>query len=210
MTHSTSGTETVSTGGTIAAFIIVTLAIVAGGWLLLSSRPEPVEITILPPEPTATPLPTATPEPVTVYVTGAVNQPETMHTLPPGSRVEDALAAAGGTLAGANLTGVNQAARLRDGDQVHVPFMQSAQSSDAAPDAANVQLPTPSGGEQIRINTATADELEALPGIGPAMAQRIIDYRTENGAFSSLQDLDEVSGIGPATLENLEPLLLFD
>ncbi len=197
----------VSAASTIAAFVVVTLAIVAGGWLLLSSRPEPVAITIFPPESTATPLPTPTPEPVTVYVTGAVQEPETLLTLPFGSRVEDALDAAGGTTNAANLTQVNLAARLRDGDQVHVPSV--VQSSPQEQTGA-AQLPTPSGGDLVYINTASAEQLQTLPRIGPALAQRIIDYRNTNGLFQSLDDLDQVSGIGSATLENLAPLISFE
>src|SRR6185503_12429228 len=87
---------------TIAAFIIIALAIVGGGVLLLSTRPEPVKITINPPPATATLAPTASPGPITIYVTGAVNKPETTLSLPPGSRVQDAIDAAGGTTDNAN------------------------------------------------------------------------------------------------------------
>lgn len=202
---------------TIIVLIIVAVLIVGSGALLLSSRPDPVQITINPPVPTVTPLPTATPAPILVYVTGAVAQPETTVEVPFNSRVMDAISAAGGFTDNANQTLVNVAGILRDGDQVHVPEIvvieQSDGTDETTPDVDPVtvdELPTPSGGDVIYINTATLEELETLPGIGPATAQSIIDYREENGPFTQLDDLDNVSGIGPATIENLRDLVAFD
>ncbi len=187
---------------TVLAFILLAALIATGGALLLQARPEPTTITIYPPPPTAMPAPTATPGPILVYVTGAVVQPETVYELPHKSRVADALAAAGGLLESANLTLVNLAGRLRDGDQIHVPRLNS--------DAEENKLPTPMGGRRVYINTATQAELEALPGIGPALAGRIIEYRTQVGEFSSLADLDAVSGIGQALLARLRDVIAFD
>jgi competence protein ComEA len=189
-----------SSRATVAAFLIVAVAIVGGIVLLLVTRPQPVQITIHPPLPTHTPLPSSTPAPLTVYVTGAVSQPEQLHTLPPGSRVQDAIDAAGGITNAANLEGVNLAAFLHDGDQVHVPILNEERAV----------LPTPSGGMVIHVNTATLEELDTLPGIGPALALAIIDYRDANGLFTSMEDLDAVSGIGPALMEQLEELIAFD
>lgn len=186
---------------TLLLFSFVIIAIVMGGVLLLVTRPTPVQITINPPLPTSTPAPTATPGPVLVYVTGAVNNPETTLSVPAGSRVSDVLTAVGGITAAADMTRVNLAAIVRDGDQIHVPEIGSA---------AVQALPTRSGGELVFINTATAEELQTLPGIGPALAERILAYRAENGPFATLEDLNAVSGIGPATLENLAPLVAFD
>lgn len=185
---------------TIIAFVIVAAAIVGGIVLLMAARPAPVYITIVPPIPTATALPTGTPTAITVYVTGAVVQPGQLIVLPPASRVEDALEAVGGMTGDADLARVNLAALLRDGDQVHVP---SAGEADTA-------LATPSGGVLIHINTATVEELTALPGVGPALAQAIVDYRTEHGPFVDLNTLDAVSGIGPALLNDLTGLVAFD
>ncbi len=184
---------------TILAFVIVTIAITGGAILLLATRPEPVRITINPPAPTATPAPTSTPAPITVYVTGAVGQPETLITLPPGSRAQDAIDAAGGVTDNADLERVNLAQILRDGDQVHVPEI-----------GVEAVLPTPGGGGIVHINSATLEELDTLPGIGPSLAQAIIDYRDANGPFADMAALDEVSGIGPGLLEDLEGLVAFD
>ncbi len=184
----------------IIAFVLLAIAIVGGGALLLVTRPQPVQITINPPEPTATPEPTVTPGPITVYVTGAVQQPQTTLSLPAGSRVEDAVDAAGGLLDEADLDRVNLAQILRDGDQVHVPSQVSEPVVLATPNTTGVVL----------INSATAEELENLPGVGPALAASIVEYRERNGPYASLEDLDEVSGIGPALLEGFEGLVEFD
>lgn len=184
---------------TLILFVVVTLALIGGAALLLLTRPQPVQITINPPVPTSTPEPTATPAPITVYVTGAVNQPDTLITLPPGSRVQAALDAAGGMTDSADLERVNLAGILHDGDQVHVPEIGVSEA-----------IPTPSGGGIVHINTATAEDLMTLPGVGPATAERIIAYREANGPFADLAALDAVSGIGPAMLAQLEGLVAFD
>jgi len=103
---------------TVIAFLALAILIAAGSALLLLSRPEPIHITIIPPQPTVTPAPTATPLPILVYVTGEVSLPGTQHLLPHGSRVADALAAAGGLTDLANKTLVNLAGNLRDGDRI--------------------------------------------------------------------------------------------
>ena len=160
---------------------------------LLFTGDEPATITINPPLPTATHTPTGTSSPLEVYVTGAVTFPETRYSLPPDSRVEDAIAAAGGVTGEANLSGVNLAAPLRDGDQVHVPSLVEVE----------LALPTSSVPTLVNINTATQAELETLPGIGPVSAQAIIEYRNVNGPFANIDMLIEVPGIGEATVENL-------
>lgn len=187
---------------TIAAFLILIIVMALCGALLIHLRQDPVSITIHAPLPTETPAPTPTHEPILVYVTGAVANPEQVYRLPWGSRVSDALEAAGGMTVDANPAAVNLAAVVRDGDQIHV--------SATGGDASAVELATPSGGRRVPINSASQAELETLPGVGPAMAQRIIEYREQVGEFASLADLDQVSGIGPATLENLKDLVSFD
>lgn len=262
-------------------FSAITIALAAGIAALIWQRPKPTTITVLPPAPTPIPTATATPGPYTVYITGAVADPEALVSLSFGSRVADALNAAGGPLANADLERINLAQRLEDGDQVHVPTraagdtaasIKAAQIVTATPgsltvyvvgevrsagnmltlpagsrvedaidaaggatenaDLAKVNLsqivydgdyiyvpplsgtpittPTPNRPPAIRINSATLDELDTLPGIGPALAQTIVEYRTENGPFTSLEDLDNVPGIGPSKLEALRDMIVFD
>jgi competence protein ComEA len=136
----------------------------------------------------------------TVYITGEVVHPQTMVSLPGGSRVEDAIKAAGGTTSNADLSRVNLSQILNDGDQVHVPPLVGD----------DIQTPTPNHLPLVHINSATLEELDTLPGIGPSLAQAIIDYRTENGPFSGPEDLDNVPGIGPSILEDLRPLIVYD
>jgi len=184
---------------TIAAFLIIALAIIGSAVLLMASRPQPVKITINPPPPTPTPLATFTPAPIIVYVTGAVAEPGNTITLPPGSRVQDAIDAAGGASENANLEAVNLAGIVRDGDQIHVPEQ-----------GIQAVIATPGGGGLVYINSATVEELDTLPGVGPELAQRILDYRAANGPFANLEALDAVEGIGPSLLEQITPLVVFD
>jgi competence protein ComEA len=190
----------------IFAFIFVGLTIVAGIVMLLSTRPTPVQIVVNPPQPTVTPLPTETPGPLMVYVTGEVMNPQTTVSLSAGSRVQDAVEAAGGATDNADLSLVNMAAILRDGDQVNVPAL----SEDSEATSADAPLPTASGGDIININTATLEELDTLPGIGPSLAEEIIIFRETNGAFANLDDLDLVPGIGPSILEDIRDLIRFE
>ncbi|MCS7070082.1 MAG: helix-hairpin-helix domain-containing protein [Anaerolinea sp.] len=169
--------------------------------ILLANQPAPVQITILPPPATATPIPSATPGPLLIYVTGAVGAPASTVSLPAGSRVEDAIRAAGGLTEDADLVRVNLAAVLSDGDQVHVPRIGEAGQDLATPGRAALR---------IGINTTTASELERLPGIGPSLAAAIVAYREANGPFQSLEDLDAVPGIGPALLAQIAEYILFD
>jgi len=138
---------------------------------------------------------------VKVHVAGAVAAPG-LYDVPEGSRISDALSAAGGPAQGADLDELNLAARVTDGQKVLVPGAQRAA------DAANAAAPGPSL-QTVNVNTATIAELDALPGVGPALAARIIEYRRKNGPFSSLEELDEVEGIGPGKLEDLADRVTF-
>jgi competence protein ComEA len=139
-----------------------------------------------------------------VHVTGAVRHPGLVE-LPVGSRVEAALSAAGGATHKADLASVNLARRLVDGEQILV--LRKGQG------AAPLGAPGPpadggaSPGQPVDLNTATLEQLDGLPGVGPVLAQRIIDWRTAHNRFSSVDELTEVSGIGERTLADLRPLV---
>ncbi len=156
--------------------------------LLLSSKPrgQPVQL-----------LPAPTPLPVRVHIAGAVHQPG-VYQLPPGSIVEHALAAAGGSLPEADLSAVNLAAPLHDGQQIRLRLIGEATGAD----------PPSGGGELVAVNLASAAELERLPGIGPVLAKKIVDHREANGPFARAEDLLRVSGIGPSTLSAIRDLIV--
>lgn len=141
-----------------------------------------------------------------VHVAGAVNKPGVYH-LAPGARVEDAVKGAQ-PLADADLNALNLARRVVDGEKIRV--LKEGEVA-AAPDGNNIELGTPAAQDQlggkININTASVSELDTLPGIGPAIAQRIIDYRTTHGSFRSTADLQKVSGIGEKRYEQLKDLI---
>jgi competence protein ComEA len=148
---------------------------------------------------------------IIVYVSGAIEFPGT-YSLPAGSRVGDALEAAGGTTARADASRLNLAARLDDGEQVEVPEkVGQAQGQGSGSSSGNSVLsgPTPGApsGSLVNINTATLEELDTLPGIGPATAQKIIEYRDANGPFQALEEIMNVPGIGPATFERIKDLI---
>lgn len=155
------------------------------------------------------------PAELVVHVSGAVASPGVVR-LPPGARVDDALRAAGGATGEAELASVNLARPVVDGEQIHVPVPGEEPPAVAAPAPAADAPPagdagagdgTAGGGEEvgglIDLNTASVAELDELPGVGPAIAQRIVDHREQNGPFESVDQLEEVSGIGPATLEKM-------
>jgi competence protein ComEA len=135
-----------------------------------------------------------------VHVTGAVRRARLM-TLPAGSRVADAVRLAGGPSPHADLTAVNLAARLADGQQIVVP------ASGAGPGAAGGLAEPGAGGAQVHLSTATVAELDGVDGIGPTLAQRIIEYRDEHGGLRSLAELAQVDGIGEKRLATLRDAL---
>jgi competence protein ComEA len=142
---------------------------------------------------------------VVVYVEGAVHEPG-LYSLAPGSRVSDAIAEAGGLLADAYEQSLNLAAPLEDGVKVLVPFTPK-EGDPPLPDASSPSSDKPVIVFPININTATQEELEALPGIGPAKAADIIAYREANGPFTTIDQIKNVPGIGPATFEGLKDLI---
>jgi len=166
--------------------------------------PVPSAAASAPPGLTASTPPVA-PAELVVDVAGAVRRPGVYH-LPQGSRVCDLVEAAGGALPTAELAAVNLAARLADGQQVVVP-----KRGQALP-AASVGGGGSAGGAvgpaaPVNLNSATLEQLDALPGVGPSTAQKIIDYRTAHGGFRSVGDLKNVSGIGDVRFEALKDLV---
>lgn len=131
-----------------------------------------------------------------VDVTGAVRDPG-VYRMPAGSRVNDAVARAGGAAPGAQLEAINRAARLADGQQVVVP--------ERLPGGAAAAAAGPEG--PISLGTATVEQLEEIEGIGPVTAGAIVEFRDEHGGLSSVEQLDQVSGIGPATMDSLREQL---
>ena len=157
------------------------------------------------PEPVAEPLQTVASPPsrsaLVVHVVGAVRQPG-LYRLSEGARIADAVRRAGGATRSANLAAVNLAAPLVDGVQILVPSTIET-SSTTAPSASATELP----GGTVSLSSATVEQLDELPGVGPITAQKIVDYRTEHGPFASVDDLDAVPGIGPTRIEQLRELV---
>ena len=160
--------------------------------------------------------PAPTIAPIAVDVSGAVTRPG-LYKFPLGSRIQDAIDAAGGLLADANTTTLNLAARLEDGQQLAIPYKEGSSVvattssplfTSSSPGGDNsTATPSSSDANLININTATAEELDTLPGIGPTTAQKIIAYRQTNGPFATIEDILKVSGIGPATFDNIKALI---
>ena len=175
------------------------------GILYLISRPSrgaPIQL-----------LPAPTPLPLFVQISGAVQQPG-LYELPPGSRLNDAIQAAGGLSADADTSQINLAAPLTDGNLVTIPH-KAELSSPVLEETDSAPSPDTRSGSMIEtgvvnINTATLEELESLPEIGPVIAQRILDYRTTNGPFTTLEAIQNVDGIGPVTFEQIKGLISID
>lgn len=151
----------------------------------------------------ATASPTAPPATVAVHIAGAVARPGVLW-LPEGSRVVDAIAAAGGAAADADTDRVNLAAPLGDGAWIHVPRVGEP---TASPPAGASGPAGERSGAPVDLNTASAEQLVELPGIGPATAAAIVEHRTTHGPFRSVESLADVPGIGQAKLERLRPLV---
>ncbi|MFI8365852.1 helix-hairpin-helix domain-containing protein [Streptomyces sp. NPDC085466] len=142
-------------------------------------------------------------------VGGKVRRPGVL-TLPAGSRVADALRAAGGVRAGADLTGLNRARVLFDGEQVLVGVPGAGVPGAGAAGGSGGGGPGPGAGASgvpVSLNTATAEQFDGLPGVGPVLARRIVDHRTEHGGFRSVEELREVDGIGERRYADLQPLV---
>ncbi len=179
------------------AFGVVCGFLGVGLLLLATNQPRGDPIRLSPPP---------TPAPIIVHITGAVINPG-VYSLPSGSRVKDAIEKSGGLLSDADTTLINLAMLLEDGEQVWVPY----QLDDVMDfDRPAVLEGEPTQGQltrKININTASQIELESLSGIGPVIAKAVIQYRLENGPFKDIEEIQEVSGIGPVTFEKIKPII---
>ena len=206
----------------VVASAIVVLAVMAGAYWLVKPPPATTESKLpyassspsSPSSPSSVPvgaatsvLPTTTggPELLVVHVAGAVQAPG-VYRLLAGTRVVDAVEAAGGVAADSNADGINLAAALTDGERVYVPRIGEVPPVVAASGASGPGSgDAPSG--PVNLNTATADDLDTLPGVGPATSAAILAHRDQHGPFASVDDLGEVRGIGPAKLDALRGLV---
>ncbi|RSN30457.1 competence protein ComEA [Amycolatopsis sp. WAC 01416] len=180
----------------VAAVLIAVAVIVTGAIALFGHRPGAETAPPLPSAKAAgdAPAAAAAKAPLVVSVVGRVLKPGLV-TIPPGARVADALTAAGGPQPGTDLTGVNLARRLTDGEQVAVGVPVPAAAGMAAPVG------------KLDLNTATAEQLDTLPGVGEVMAKRIVDWRSGHGGFTSVEQLREVEGIGESKFKKVRELV---
>ena len=189
------------------------IGLLAAGVILLIAQPrQGVPITLIP-APTATatglPSPTRTPEPILVQIGGAVQSPG-VYSLASGARLEDLITSAGGITYAADLDRINTTVKLQDGDYYYLPIPGEAIPETASNAPGNLTTGNSGISYPLDLNTATQEELESLPGIGPSKAADIIAYRDEHGPFATVEDLANVTGIGDATVESLRDYLIVD
>lgn len=192
----------------------VLIGLLATGAILLMSQPDRgVAIKLQPapsPTPTSEPRPTATSPPIVVEISGQVMKPG-IYTLEKGSRLLDLIEHAGGLTNQADKERVNNVFILRDGDYFYIPAV-----GERIPDTArnapgnNPLIDTSHFDYPLNLNTATQEALESLPGIGPSKARDIINYREQIGAYESVDELVNVPGIGPTTLDSIREYLIVE
>ncbi|MDL5160031.1 ComEA family DNA-binding protein [Actinomycetospora termitidis] len=196
--------------GALALAAVVLLAAVVAAWVVFSGRPVAEPVPALPvvagvasaPSSAAAPAPGA---PVVVHVAGKVRRPGLV-TLADGARVGDAVDAAGGALPKVDLTPLNLAARVVDGQQI-VVGAAPAPAAPAGPAATPGAAPAAGGDGKLDLNAATLEQLDGLPGVGPVTAKKILDWRTQNGRFGAVEQLREIPGIGEARFGTLRELV---
>jgi competence protein ComEA len=217
--------------GAAALGVLLIAAIAATGWWLAASRPREVPISgpaggpatltsspvgsmsdsvsagmssVMPSVPAST-APSASGVPIVVDVAGKVQHPG-IYELPPGSRVYDAIRAAGGARPGVSTLSLNLAEPLRDGEQIVVGHAATATGGGVAPAPGGAVSSSPAP-VIVDLNTATLEQLETLPGVGPVLGQHILDWRDAHGQFASVDQLHDVSGIGDVRFAQLSPLV---
>jgi competence protein ComEA len=183
--------------GLRALLVVAAVVVVIAGYLFWRGQPRVEPLPATPPPTAVAGTESASSGSIVVAVTGRVAHPGVFR-LPAGARVQDAVDAAGGVLPGTDLTLVNLARRLNDGELVAIGVTGAPVAPGGGPATA---------GGRVNLNTAGAGELDTLPGIGPALAQRIIDYRTGHGGFRSIDELRKVEGIGDAKFAELRNLV---
>lgn len=181
--------------------ILVVLVLTGAAVAYVRARPAPAA-SMAPVQPSGSAAPTAPSGRLVVHVVGAVKKPG-VYDFADGARVIDAVHAAGGFARGADRQTINLARKLVDGEQVVVLRRGTKESP---PGSGGGGAPSAAGPDaKVNINTATSHDFEGLPGIGPVLAQRIVDYRTQHGPFRTVKDLLKVPGIGPRKFDSLEP-----
>ncbi|BBX45452.1 ComEA family DNA-binding protein [Mycobacterium cookii] len=212
--------------GAVALAAVAAIAVLVTIFTLMREQPAPVVSAKLPPvdmaasagrSPDASPSARAN-QPVVVSVVGLVHTPGLV-TLTPGARIADALKAAGGTMNGADTAGLNMARQVDDGEQIVVGIAPvngqpsvlgsstSSGATTAGPSTTGSRPGRTAPSQVINLNTATVQQLDALPGVGPVTAAAIVAWRDSHGKFTSVDQLGEVDGIGPGRLEKLRPLV---
>lgn len=194
---------------TVVVLAVLVAAAVLALWWLMSGRPEKIEATpsIAVASATAKTAASAAPAQVVVDVVGKVKRPGIVE-LPPGSRVVDAVKAAGGVKGKPDLAALNMARVLSDGEQIIVGGPAPAGAAGTGSPGNGAPGAAMPGAVKVNLNVATTEQLDALPGVGPVTAGAIIAWRDEHGRFSRVEELLEVKGIGPATMADLLPLVM--
>ena len=210
--------------GAAAIGLLVIVVVACAGWWLASAKPQELPVTSAGPAPAGSgsvasggppgsarspgpsgsvPVSSAadtvstSPAKLVIDVAGKVRRPG-IYLLPPGSRVYDALRAAGGVRPGVSTVALNLAEPLRDGEQIVVGMPSGAGAQTGSPPPGDGGSSGPAGAAVVDLNTATLEQLESLPGVGPVLGQNILDYRAAHGAFTAIDQLQNVTGIGPA------------
>ncbi|MFZ3071471.1 MAG: ComEA family DNA-binding protein [Anaerolineaceae bacterium] len=187
---------------TILITILCTILVIGVIFLFfLPQRGEPIQLVTVTPD--LTPHPSPTVVLIQVHVAGAVSQPG-VYSFPPGARNQDAINAAGGSTADADLERLNLSAFLTDGERLYIPIKGQPIPTDETSRSSTVDQ---SATGLVNINTANVNELMTLPGIGSSKADAILIYRTDHGPFTQIEELLDVPGIGSAILEDIRPLI---